>query len=371
MCEMTLFVIIRSRMSTYTVLQDIEAEDKLLGPLTLRQFIYAAIAIASGFIMFLLAKTSPFLAIPFLPVFLVFGFLAAPFGKDQPTETWAVAKVRYWFKPRKRIWDQSGQSDLVQITVPKHEVVNYTDGLSQHEVRSRLQALASTIDSRGWVVKTPAYGGQMNQQSQMAVAFTSNADSDRLTSAAALPQAVSMYGNEPLYDVLEQDSRVSQQINQMITASEQTHRQQIIDRLNSPSPAQQAAPVETQPWFAPATQAQTQVASQDEATLLNELQQRDDLAQKYSNSHLKTIQPIGQDNTVSQAQSTAAPISQVPQSTADAVAVSIPEPAVIPAVTPDPDPAILVLSRNDDLDVATIARQAKKQAPDEVVISLH
>ena len=31
-------------MATYKVIQDIEAEDKLLGPLTLRQFIYAAVA---------------------------------------------------------------------------------------------------------------------------------------------------------------------------------------------------------------------------------------------------------------------------------------------------------------------------------------
>ncbi|MGH7158305.1 MAG: PrgI family mobile element protein [Candidatus Saccharimonadales bacterium] len=31
-------------MATYKVIQDIEAEDKILGPLTLRQFIYAGVA---------------------------------------------------------------------------------------------------------------------------------------------------------------------------------------------------------------------------------------------------------------------------------------------------------------------------------------
>ena len=31
-------------MATYKVIQDIEAEDKLIGPLTLRQFIYAGYA---------------------------------------------------------------------------------------------------------------------------------------------------------------------------------------------------------------------------------------------------------------------------------------------------------------------------------------
>jgi len=45
-------------------------------------------------------------------------------------------------------------------------------------------------------------------------------------------------------------------------------------------------------------------------------------------------------------------------------------------MTPAPDPAILGLANNDDLNVATIAHEAnkakdKKPPDDEVVISLH
>ena len=40
-------------MSTYKVLQDIEAEDKLIGPLTLRQFIYALVAAFNGYLTFM------------------------------------------------------------------------------------------------------------------------------------------------------------------------------------------------------------------------------------------------------------------------------------------------------------------------------
>ncbi len=47
-------------MSTYKVIQDIEAEDKLLGPLTLRQFIYAAVVLVMGFVAFKLMTVSPF-----------------------------------------------------------------------------------------------------------------------------------------------------------------------------------------------------------------------------------------------------------------------------------------------------------------------
>jgi hypothetical protein len=35
-------------MATYKVIQDIEAEDKLVGPLSLKQFIFALIAIFLG-----------------------------------------------------------------------------------------------------------------------------------------------------------------------------------------------------------------------------------------------------------------------------------------------------------------------------------
>lgn len=351
-------------MATYTVLQDIEAEDKLLGPLTLRQFIYAGIMIGAGFIAFMAGKVSIFLAIPFLPIMFIFGFLAAPWGKDQPTETWAVAKVRYFFKPRKRIWDQTGQSDLVEITVPKKEIVAYTDGLSQHEVHSRLQVLASTIDSRGWAIKNTSYG----QIGQPVVFGSSTTDSDRLTGAPTLPQAVPEYAAEPIYDVLdEQNSQVSQQINQMMNASEQAHRQQIIDRLNTPSV--EAGPVQQpqQPWFVSGTNdsnADTTMPTADEQALLQSLHQQEELESKLTKSHLKTIQPI--DPNAPQAS------SAEPSMSARTVApqnVAQPQPKT--AMTPASDPAILELAHNDDLDVATIARQAHKKSQDEVVISLH
>jgi hypothetical protein len=54
--------------------------------------------------------------------------------------------------------------------------------------------------------------------------------------------------------------------------------------------------------------------------------------------------------------------------------IAQPQPPADQQMTPPPDPAILQLASNDDLDVATIARQAnrhKEELQDEVVISLH
>jgi hypothetical protein len=74
------------------------------------------------------------------------------------------------------------------------------------------------------------------------------------------------------------------------------------------------------------------------------------------------------------------PQPQVPAAPVDQAAPAAwqpqPDPSQAPAqqqVTPATDAAILDLARNDDLNVATIAREAqkRKESPDEVVISLH
>ena len=70
-------------MATYKVIQDIEAEDKLLGPLSLRQFIYAVIVVVLCYVVFRVFFIQPVLVAPFLPPIILFGVLAAPFGHDQ------------------------------------------------------------------------------------------------------------------------------------------------------------------------------------------------------------------------------------------------------------------------------------------------
>lgn len=140
-------------MGTYKVLQDIEAEDKLLGPLTLKQFIFAIITVVLIFIAFLFAKVNIVLAVPWLIPILFFGFMASPIGRDQPNDVWLAARIRFLIKPRNRHWDQSGLEELVTITAPKKAEVIRNNGLDQTQVTSRLKALSATMDSRGWAVK--------------------------------------------------------------------------------------------------------------------------------------------------------------------------------------------------------------------------
>src|SRR6478609_9679063 len=120
-------------MSTYKVIQDIEAEDKLVGPLTLRQFIYAGVSAFCLYLCFMaLTKNAAFLIGLFLPIAIVTGFFAFPWKGEQPTEIWALARLRFMLKPRVRIWDQSNAKQLVTVLAPR-KLENHrpkTDNLS-------------------------------------------------------------------------------------------------------------------------------------------------------------------------------------------------------------------------------------------------
>lgn len=358
-------------MATYKVLQDIEAEDKLLGPLTLKQFIFATIAIGIGFVEFKLLTASGLGALRGLLVFLfffpfaVFGFLAAPISRDQPNDIWLLARLRYLIKPRKRIWNQDGISQLVSITVPKKLEQILSNNLSQSEVSSRLQALASTLDSRGWAIKNV----NVNLYAQPAY-LDANDGTDRLVAPSALPVVTPVSDVGAADDILDvSNNATAQHLDQMMNASVQSHRKQAMQTIKAAPTTPTPAPADY--WFlnqptnsqqaqvvAPgATTPTTSTPTVEEQALLAKIQ-ADQAAQQSFNSNLKTIQPLGGQSPT--------PITKLD------------EPKTPTQQTNDKrqtasNPAILKLANNDDLNVATIARQAKRisESDDEVVVSLH
>lgn len=350
-------------MASYKLIQNIEAEDKILGPFTLRQFIFALIAIFCFYMCFLgLTRHLAFILVIFLPLAIFFGFFALPFGRDQPTEIWFLAKLRFWFKPKNRVWDQSGVKELVTITAPKKVERVLTDGLNEYEVKSRLQALANTLDSRGWAVKNMAL--DINAPINTAA----SPPSDRLVDPANFPKEVPDNEIRPSDDILDaQSNPIAQQFDQMITASSQAYRQRLINQLNAPVQPQPISATSAQ-WFMPhaaaataapipvtATEVPPQPESPEDLELAAQLQAKN-RALNQSYGHLHTVQPLS-----------AQPPRTVPVSNTSTPA---------PPVTAQPDPAILSLASNDDFSVATIARQAQRvknndKNQDEVVISLH
>lgn len=403
-------------MATYKVIQDIEAEDKLVGPLTLRQFIYAAVGAVCGYICFLgITKNAPFVLIFFLPIMLAAGFFAFPWKGDQPTEIWALARLRFALKPRRRIWDQTGIKDYVTITAPKKIEVHYTNGLDQAEVKSRLHALADVIDSRGWATKNADY---------MAIGtMSADPSSDRLVSTGSLPQTVSDTTTAS-DDMLDDQSAIAQNFDSMLDKETADRRKRVLQQMSDaqkppaaasagpslPQPVMPAGQPSLQPadtaWFMndPAANGQvpqviapgtaesdvpaTAAAEPTEAekALAQQFKEQNQAAQQISYGHLHVVQPLS-----AQGQPSAAPTNSgvidygTPASkTSDGIdAVADEQKRLVEqarkraeaAVTHQRDDAIIEeLATDDDKDIATLARLASKEirkAPDEVEIRLH
>jgi len=198
-------------MAVYKVIQDVEAEDKLVGPLTLKGFIYAIIAISCAYINFRLLLLGTPIKWVLLPAFLIpmllFGVLASPLGKEQPTEVWLLSRVRFFFKPRLRKWDQAGLEELVTITAPKKIEEILTKNLSQDEVHSRLKTLASTLDTRGWAIKNVDLNLNVPDSDHGSVIKPS----DRLVANAGYTQPAAVVDVHAADDILDETSNPTAQ----------------------------------------------------------------------------------------------------------------------------------------------------------------
>lgn len=364
-------------MATYKVIQDIEATDKLVGPFGLRQFIYLLVVAFLLYVAYRVAELVWFLALPFLPPMIFFGLLALPIGGGQPTEVWLLAKLRFFVKPRRRLWDQNGVRELVTITVPKKVDLHLTKELSQTEVKSRLSTLASTLDSHGWAVK---HIGSDPFAGTQAVAPASTSDSsDRLvnmgTPPSATPPTYTVTAEDDMLD--EQNNPTAQKLGDLIAASTKSRRAQILSDMkkvetdpepptssnpSTPPGGSQIQPTVPSPGSSiipPSRQsnapANDQTPANDrpltEEELLNKIHAEQAKPKNYG--HMRVIKPIKEQEAEARA------------AAAKAAAA---------AKTQKPDTDIIELARNNDLNVETVARQInkKKNPPkDEIVINLH
>lgn len=226
-------------MAVYKVLQDIEAEDKLLGPLTLKGLVYAGLTGLLAFINFkiIVSVGGPakwLFVILFLPLMVLFGILASPLGRQQPTEVWLLARIRFFVKPRRRLWDQTGISKLVTITAPVKPEAPRTKGFSEQEVRSRLQTLAITLDSRGWAIKN------------LNLPLNEAEESDRLVKPTTVSPLVESTDIKPEDDILDENSNATaKNFNNMMNDAEASRKLDLAKTLTKARKEAAKAPEKT------------------------------------------------------------------------------------------------------------------------------
>lgn len=331
-------------MAVYKVAQDVEAEDKLIGPFSFRQFVYLIIVAIAGALAWGLAQLFIPLAIIPLPIILFFGALALPLRKDQPMEIYLAAILAFYLKPRKRRWIPDGVEHLVEITAPIEIEVQRMKELTQTEAERRLSYLADIADTGGWSVRR---------------------------AAAAPDQTSPMIGDvyyeaQQTEDILDATGHVAQSFNTMIEQADARRRQEIVERMHQRPPVPQPistlvanslpeTPVDYNPY--PTNMHQSVV--QPTSTAPNPPQVTESMSNPVTQPPTAPVATSPQPQPVISQQVTQNPPQEVPPTTSEKV------------VSPD----IINLANNSDLSIETIQREAdrlqKKHEDDgEVFISL-
>ncbi len=293
-------------MSIYKVPQDVEAEDKLLGPFSFRQFVFLIIAVAGIGIAYALSQLLlPLFLIP-MPVVLFFGALALPLKKDQPMEVYLAAVISFMLKPKKRLWQPDGIETLVEVVAPKTEEKIYGNKYDQAEVQRRLSYLANLVDSQGWSIR-----GVNNPNSSM--------------------QADLFNEGRAANDILDENSTTAQNINNLMRQSDIRRREEVIQKMQT---------------------AQTTTVATSQST--NSIPTAQLIVNPYPTMHQSTINPLS-DNKPTNSQPTA-----TPQTSLNDVS-----PAIIDLANNHSDLSVETISRE-----ANRIQQENKLAEEEVVISL-
>jgi hypothetical protein len=205
--------------------------------------------------------------------------------------------------------------------------------------------LASTLDTRGWAVKNVDIATYQQP-------LIGSPASDRLVDISVVPQDASVAAIDPSSDILDdQNNPLAQKVGQMIDASSTAHREELLNKVKEAAADQKA--VQQANGNQPIPQPKISSTIKEIMTEIEKQESQAQLAQ----ANMRRLEP------------------QEPKSTATAAPQPTAQPQAQTAVTPPTDPGILKLVKNDDLNVATLGREANRKQDkdlpdDEVVISL-
>lgn len=346
-----------NNVAVYKVPQDVEAEDKLIGPFSFRQFIYLIVVAIAGFVAFVLAQVFvPLVIIP-IPVILLFGALALPLRKDQPMETYLLAVIRFYLKPKRRMWDPEGRTSHIDITTPPSQEHSLVKDFDQETAQRRLDYLARVMDSRGWSLKGVSKANE--SVSEGVAAEAANA-----------------------FDIMDDHADLAKSFDTLLAKKNEASRQEAINKMKTvasqpapTAPAALAGPGPTQPGgiahqdfannpyddvlarqFQPGA---TPTAEPSAPPATNEDENSPRFNPYPSSIHQKVIEPY---HVPTPRSSSLKPLEKAEEPK--------PEKPLTQTVSPD----IMRLASNNDLSISAIAHEAHRlQDGDEgeVVIKLH
>jgi hypothetical protein len=224
-------------MGSYKVPQNVEADDKILGPLSMKQFIYAVIGVAYGALTFVVFKALILIWILVgLPPMLALLALGLYQREDQPLETYILAVTQFIFRPKQRLWEKEPIAEVFHIDPPppKPEMVRRDPS----QVRGQLSQLADLVDTRGWSAKQPEF---QEPEESPVIDLQGRLGAEGVQSAAPVvsplealnpPQAV-VGGAEITQadDILDTSSQSAENLNVLIENSVKSLREEAVENM--------------------------------------------------------------------------------------------------------------------------------------------
>lgn len=308
-------------MAQYKVPQDVEADDKLLGPFSFRQFVYLLVAGGLIALAVFLFQLFPLLAIIPIPPVLLFVALALPLKKDQPMETYLAAIVSYYLKPHTRLWTPGQRESTIKITAPKIVEESRTRDITGEEATHRLSFLADIVDTEGYAIKSGNIGLMRDDLVAEANATVDMFESNHFDNLASTIQK----------DEAERHEEVMREMREAIDKTESVDMENatLKKRFSEMQPSVAAMPTQTSAPVSQGNIYSSPVVILPDSPVVEK--------------------PVEKSN-------------QVIQKTAEK------------APTTPPKPSIIELANNDAFSVETIAKQANRinrKDEGEVFISLH
>lgn len=330
-------------MATYKVPQDVEADDKLLGPFSFRQVIYLFIVAGLGGIAYLLFGIFPLLAVLPVPPMIFLLILALPLRKEQPMETYLAAVINFYLKPSKRFWNPGQRESTIYITTPKKIEGPRIRALSEEEASHRLSFLANIVDSNGQSIKE---------------GWSGSVQDEYIAEAAATPD---MFEN---YD--------SQVLTNRVQTNTNANHEEAIAKMRA-AIAEIEGTETSIPTVPPTTPIITNLSTKQQARTVPPLSQyRSTITNIPSPATESQASSIAQQSIVQTTQSQPSQAT-LPQTLLQSQQPTAPTTTRQPVVNPAQVAAMQQLSNNNSYTIETIAKQANhiQNSNNETYISLH
>lgn len=151
----------------FQIPQFIEIEDKIVGPLTLKQFLYLAGAAAISFVLFFLLKFWLWLIATVIvgSIGVAFAFIKY---NSQPLPKIFLHFFLYFWRPRLYVWQREFKERTFEVKIPEEPVRGILSGMpSVKKLWQELLTTKTPIPKREKMLGMPAPGKKAKERFQL------------------------------------------------------------------------------------------------------------------------------------------------------------------------------------------------------------